>query len=568
MPSPALVVDLEVLESNLDAMARLAADRRTTLRPHAKTHKSPPIARRQLAAGAVGLSVATIGEAEVFLAHGCEDLFVAYPLWVDAEAGRRLRQVGERALLAVGVDSPEGAANLARRAGSLRVLVEVDSGHHRSGVTPLNAGPLAVAAGEAGHDVLGVFTFPGHSYGPGAGEGAALAEADALREAAASLVENGLTTPVRSGGSTPSAAAVSPGTLSEIRPGVYVFGDAQQWELGTTGPEQIALTCHATVVSRAGGRVVLDAGSKVLGADRAPWASGGGRLLDHPDARIGLLSEHHAVVTWDDSAPPALGDRVRVVPNHVCNAVKPRRRARRAARGLGRRPVAGQRPGPPVVTSAARLGDPGLVILDCDGVLVDSERLTVEVEAAALTELGWPMTSQEVVGRWMGRSSQAQLHELEERLGAARAAEFDRRTSATVVETFRRELTPVDGVPELLTDLRRCDVPFCVASSGTHERLRFTLGLTGLWPLVEGRVFSAVEVAHGKPAPDLFWRAAARMGVEPDRCVVVEDSVYGVEAGVAAGMRVLGYAGGLTPAAALREAGAELFSSMRELFPG
>ena len=131
----------------------------------------------------------------------------------------------------------------------------------------------------------------------------------------------GIDDPTFSGGATPTADAVRPGTMTELRPGVYVFGDAQQWELGTTTPDRIALTCWATVVSHAGGRVVLDAGSKALGADRAAWATGYGRLLDHPDARVVLLSEHHAVVEWDHGPPPPLGSHLRVVPNHVCNAV-------------------------------------------------------------------------------------------------------------------------------------------------------------------------------------------------------------------------------------------------------
>ena len=114
---------------------------------------------------------------------------------------------------------------------------------------------------------------------------------------------------VISGGSTPSLAATGDG-LTETRPGVYVFNDAQQWELGACTPEQIALTCHATVVSHAGGRLVLDSGSKVLGADRAPWASGFGRLLDHPDARIVILSEHHAVADLHGAPLPALGSVV------------------------------------------------------------------------------------------------------------------------------------------------------------------------------------------------------------------------------------------------------------------
>jgi len=125
-----------------------------------------------------------------------------------------------------------------------------------------------------------------------------------------------------SGGSTPSARAADGGALTELRPGVYLFGDAQQWELGTIVPATIALSARATVVSRREGVAVVDAGSKILGADRAVYASGYGRLLDHPDAHITALSEHHATVTFPagDVVPP-LGSVLRVVPNHVCNAV-------------------------------------------------------------------------------------------------------------------------------------------------------------------------------------------------------------------------------------------------------
>jgi D-serine deaminase-like pyridoxal phosphate-dependent protein len=322
LPTPCLLVDVDVLEANVTDMADAADRLDIALRPHAKTHKCPEIARRQVRAGAVGLTVATVSEAEVFAAHGFEDLFVAYPVWVDRDKGDRLRQLRERAALTIGVDSVEAARALAAQLPGAGVLVEVDSGHHRSGVAPDDAGPVAEAAAHAGLVVRGVFTFPGHSYGPGVSQAAARDEAEALRAAAESLRSRGLDPEVLSGGSTPSARFVDKGAMTEMRPGVYVFGDAQQWELGATTPDRIALTCLATVVSHAGGNVVLDAGSKALGADRAPWASGYGRLLDHPDARITLLSEHHAVVTWPhDTDRPELGSRLRVVPNHVCNAV-------------------------------------------------------------------------------------------------------------------------------------------------------------------------------------------------------------------------------------------------------
>ncbi len=213
------------------------------------------------------------------------------------------------------------------------------------------------------------------------------------------------------------------------------------------------------------------------------------------------------------------------------------------------------------------MSSPSLVIFDCDGVLVDTERLTVDVEARVLTELGWPHTAAEVVARWMGRSSAAQLAELEAALGAENTRLFDERTTRELHATFERELTAVEGVVPLLDHLDQQGVATCVASSGTHERMRLTLGITGLAERFEGRIFSATEVEHGKPAPDLFLHAAAAMGATPSECVVVEDSVYGVRAGVAAGMTVHGFAGGLTDAEALTAAGATTFDRMTDLVP-
>jgi D-serine deaminase-like pyridoxal phosphate-dependent protein len=317
--TPYLRLDEAILQRNIDAMARLAATAGVALRPHAKTHKSPEIGRRQLAAGAVGLTVATIGEAEVFADAGCTDLFIAYPLWVDADAADRLRALGERVRLAVGCDSAGAAANLIGL--PLEVLVEIDSGHHRTGVAPADAGPLAARVADLGVAVRGVFTFPGHSYSPDGRRAAAVDEARALAAAAAAMAGSGVPADVVSGGSTPSAGFVGQGgVLTELRPGVYVFGDAQQVELGTIGFEDVALTVVATVVSHAHGRVVTDAGSKALGADRASWASGYGRVPERPDARVVALSEHHSTIEWPGT-PPALGSRVLLVPNHVCNTV-------------------------------------------------------------------------------------------------------------------------------------------------------------------------------------------------------------------------------------------------------
>jgi D-serine deaminase-like pyridoxal phosphate-dependent protein len=323
--TPCLVVDEAVLRRNVQQMADHAAALGVSLRPHAKTHKSPAIAELQLAAGAVGLTVATLSEALVFAEVGVRDLFIAYPLWIDNTRARVLRRLEELGVgLTLGCDSAESAEQIARHSSDpsrIRVLIEVDSGQHRSGVAPETAGLLARAVVGAGLDVRGVFTFPGHSYRPRNREIAAREEAVSLVEAAASVRTAGIDVTVVSGGSTPTIEYADAGTATELRPGVYIFGDAQQWELGSCTPDQIALTCLATVVSRREGHVVLDAGSKALGADRAPWASGYGRLLDHPEARISQLSEHHAVVERPEDRLPSRGERLRVVPNHVCNAV-------------------------------------------------------------------------------------------------------------------------------------------------------------------------------------------------------------------------------------------------------
>jgi D-serine deaminase-like pyridoxal phosphate-dependent protein len=327
--TPYLTVDVDVLEQNLEAMAAHARTLQVALRPHAKTHKSVAIARRQLAHGAVGLTVATVAEAEIFAAADCRDLFIAYPIHAAGPRAERLRSLCRVARIRVGADSVEGVRMLATAvhagapdAAPLAIAVEVDSGHHRSGCAPAHAGDVALAARDAGLVVDGVFTFPGHSYALGGRTSAADDEARSLRTARDSLAAAGIPCPVASGGSTPSVSAAHEGILSELRPGVYALGDAQQWELGTIGPEAIALLARATVVSRRPGVVVVDSGSKILGADRPGWTTGFGRVKEHTNARIVALSEHHATIELgEDDRLPALGEILTIVPNHVCSAV-------------------------------------------------------------------------------------------------------------------------------------------------------------------------------------------------------------------------------------------------------
>ena len=203
-----------------------------------------------------------------------------------------------------------------------------------------------------------------------------------------------------------------------------------------------------------------------------------------------------------------------------------------------------------------------LVIFDCDGVLVDSEPIAIRIDVDMFAELGLTLSEQEVIERFVGRSPEVMGRAAEEQLGHPPPAGWMQRGEERLRRAFANELRPVDGIEEALA---RIEDPVCVASSSGHESLRFKLELTGLHERFAGRIFSASEVANGKPAPDLFLHAASRMGAAPSDCVVVEDSRYGVLAARAAGMAVLAYGGGLTPASVLQGQGTIVFADMREL---
>lgn len=205
-----------------------------------------------------------------------------------------------------------------------------------------------------------------------------------------------------------------------------------------------------------------------------------------------------------------------------------------------------------------------LVIFDNDGVLVDSEPISNTILAAYLTELGYPTSYEESIRDYMG-SAMHRIHELvQERSGQRLPEDFDDVFHGRVFAAFERELQPVPGAVQLLEKLAADEVPYCVASSGSHERIRVGHRKTGLdrW-FDEGRVFSSQDVGRGKPAPDLFLYAAERMSVAPERCVVVEDSPLGVRAANAAGMDVYGFTA-MTSAAKLTGA-TQLFSELGEL---
>ncbi|WP_329263030.1 alanine racemase [Actinoallomurus sp. NBC_01490] len=326
LDTPALVVDVDRLETNLARMAGRAEAAGIDLTPHAKTHKCVPLARRQLAHGARGLTVATLDEAELFADGGCDRLFIAYPCWAGGDRAARLRALHERVELRVGVDSVAGADQLAaaiRGADhSLTVLIEVDCGGRRSGVTPDQIRDLVTHCLRIGLDVAGAFCHPGHAYtSPGQVPGAAADERAALTTAGAVLTWLLDRPPVLSGGSTPTALDGLAHPLTEVRPGTYVFGDRQQMHLAAVPEDEIALVVATRVVSvpRAG-EAVLDAGSKALSSDRPAWLTGHGWIAEAPEATVAALTEEHAVVRGL-RRPPAVGDLVRVVPNHVCTAV-------------------------------------------------------------------------------------------------------------------------------------------------------------------------------------------------------------------------------------------------------
>lgn len=326
IPTPFLAVDEARLRANLER-AQTHCDRLgVTLRPHVKTHKSTGIAQLQREMGAVGITVATVGEAEVFAEAGFDDQLIAYPVFATADTGRRLAALSERVDLLLGVDSSAALDALVKhglhRQPRLTLLVEVDCGLHRTGIGARAAATLAARATEMGFTVGGVFTYPGQGYAPGQGAHAARLEADALSEAAAAFEEIGLACPIRSGGSTPTLYTATVGPATETRPGVYAFNDAQQIALENADFADIALVAVATVVSAPEkGWVVLDSGSKTIAADRPPYAGGHGIVLGYPNARIDRLWEHHAVVDVSQTpSPPSIGDRVAVVPNHVCTA--------------------------------------------------------------------------------------------------------------------------------------------------------------------------------------------------------------------------------------------------------
>ena len=177
-----------------------------------------------------------------------------------------------------------------------------------------------------------------------------------------------------------------------------------------------------------------------------------------------------------------------------------------------------------------------LVIFDCDGVLINTEDISIDIDVQVLEALGWPLDRDTVIERFLGRSHADFVRDIEQELGRPLADGWEAAYQHLYEEAFAAELVAIDGVAELLEQLH---LPFCVASSSRHEHLRRRLGQVGLYEHFEGRVFSAEDVARGKPFPDVFLHAASCMDIDPAKCLVIEDSPAGIQAATAAGMRVL-----------------------------
>jgi D-serine deaminase-like pyridoxal phosphate-dependent protein len=332
LDTPVIAVDFDLLERNIAEMAALAVSYGVALRPHAKTHKSPHIARMQLEAGAVGLTCAKLGEAEVLVDQGgVTDVLIAYPIVGDIKIQRLVRLLG-RARVIVAVDTHQVATALSQAISAndrtLDIYVEVNTGQDRAGARAgQEAVDLAVAVSRMpGLRLAGVMTHEGHAgfSGPDAIAAIARDAGHALADTAERIRQRGIDVANVSVGSTPASWFTPrvPG-ITEMRPGTYVFHDNNAFRHGRIGPDRCAARVVSTIVSRPGlDRAIIDAGSKALALDPSPSHPGHGYIVGHPGATIARLSEEHGVVTLAATERGLdVGDRVEIIPNHICPAV-------------------------------------------------------------------------------------------------------------------------------------------------------------------------------------------------------------------------------------------------------
>src|SRR5215217_2241911 len=333
--TPYLLIDGAKMESNILKMADVAKVNGVALRPHVKTHKIPGIAREQLEAGAAGITVAKLSEAEVMADGSIEDIFIAYPLVADAKIRQAVR-LGERVRLVVGVDSMEGARRLSvvskAEGRVLEVRLEVDTGLRRTGVPYGEAVELARAIGSLGNlNLTGIYTYRGAVLGGTRTlelEKAGLEEGRLMASLARRMREQGIRVDDVSLGSTPTveyAARVE--GVTEVRPGTYVFYDRMQACLGACSLDECAASVVCTVVSRpSAGLAVIDGGSKTFATDVPPGAEplyleGFGHVVGYPGAVLERLTEEHGMLALGRDCDLGVGDTIEIIPNHICSTV-------------------------------------------------------------------------------------------------------------------------------------------------------------------------------------------------------------------------------------------------------
>ena len=332
--TPALLVDDSRLDDNVRLMAQLCRQHGKRLRPHVKTHKTLEIARRQRDNGAVGLTVAKLGEAEVYAAAGFDDLLVCYPI-VGRIKLARLAALARRETVNNVVDADGEARTLSDGVNGAGVrmdgLLTLDVGMHRVGVTADDVEQLAIAVAELpGLRLRGVCIHEGSFYGeadPARRRAIGRGQVERLVATAGRLRDRGLPIDVVSCGSTPSLAdVIDIDGLTEVRPGNYFFYDAMQVALGVIEPERCALSVLTTVVSRGGAdHAVIDAGAKTLSLDRGAHGLGllsdYGQIIGRSDVRLASLSEEHGWLKLGEEVALPVGERLRVLPNHACAVV-------------------------------------------------------------------------------------------------------------------------------------------------------------------------------------------------------------------------------------------------------
>jgi len=316
LDTPVPVVDLDIVEHNLAKMQAYCDSHGLALRPHIKTHKIPAFAHRQVELGAKGITCQKLGEAEVMIDAGLDDILISYPLVGPAKADR-LASLSRRARLRVAVDSSLAADTVAAAARAsntpIGVLVEFDSGNARTGVVSVDqALDLAIQIEKSGLRFDGLMTYPSTA-----------ATVEFVAEARERFSKAGIPIGVVSGGGTPNAwQAHEIEGLTEVRVGTYIYHDRATVAAGAASFDECALHLHATVISRpTADRAVIDAGSKSLSSDRVDPAAGTGYGLvkGYEDAVIERLNEEHGVIDLSRcSRKPQVGERLRILPNHVC----------------------------------------------------------------------------------------------------------------------------------------------------------------------------------------------------------------------------------------------------------